>query len=253
MDLRFALVVVAACSGNKAATKPVVDDARAPVAPTEADVKIDPSVKGDVQIRVEWKDVPADARAAPGRTTCGTARAAAVAPTTTWGIPEVFVALDGTGATTERTQRLVLANCALMPRVVLASGSLVIASATEQPAKLTIVKAGSLPLGSALKDDKSRDVYLPIAGHEVAVPVEANTIYRVTYAEDVAWVIATDSPLVAVTEGSGTVVMRGVQGGTHAVTAWLPPRAGQAARIAKGKVTVQNAALAEITLDLTKQ
>ena len=255
MDLRLAtLVAIAACSGSKAK---VVDDARglrhgdAAVAPHEADVPVDPTKLGDVQIRVEWKDVPTEARAEPGRTTCGTPRAPAVAPTTLWGIPDVLVQLDATGKAAPRAQRIVLADCALAPRVAVAS-TLTVASETEAPAKLALVKAGALPLGGDSKDSAPRDIYLPTAGHEVDLGAEPSAIYRVGAGDEVAWLVASDSPFVAITEASGNVVLRDVPAGTHAVTAWLPPRAGQPGRVARGKITVTQGALAEITLDLTK-
>lgn len=251
----FGLVVVfiAACSGNKSAPKAAGDDARPqPAAPGDAAVRVDPSGKGDVSVRVEWKDVPADARSAPGRTACGTARLPAVTPTTTWGIPEVIVAVDVPGTASTHAPRIVLADCALSPRVALAATTLTIGSAMEAPAKLSVQRAGALPLGEPLKEDKPRDVYVPIAGHDVDVPTELGAIYKVTASDDVAWVVATDQPFVAITEGGGTVVLRGLPAGTHAVTAWLPPRSGQSARVARGKVTVAAGALAEVTLDITK-
>ena len=262
MDLRqlalSALACALGCSGSKTTPKTVHEDARAGSAqPIDAAVKIDPNAKGDVQIRVEWKDVPVDARAAPGRTACGTARPAGVAPTTTWGIPDVFVSLAAASPSASPSPnpiatRIVLGDCVLSPRVAVAHGKLVIASAMQTPAKVAILRAGELPLGSAVKEAKPRDVYLPIAGHEVEVALDAGSIYRIAAGDETAWVIATDQPFVAVTENTGAAVLRDVPGGVHAVTAWLPPRAGQAARAANGSVTVTGSALAEVTLDITK-
>ncbi len=253
MDVKWLVVAAAACSGNKSPPKAAFEDARPePARPVDAAVRVDPSGKGDVQVRVEWKDVPVDARGAAGRTPCGTAKLPAVAPTTTWGIPDVFVAVDAPGPATANAPRVVLANCSLSPRVALATAELTLASGATAPATLTLQRAGSLPLGKALEDSKPRDVYLPIAGHDVDVPTELGAIYKVTAADDVAWVIATDQPFVSVTEAGGTVILRGVPAGTHDVTAWLPPRSGQSARVARGKVTVTQGALAEVTLDITK-
>src|ERR1043165_878967 len=53
-----------------------------------------PTGNGDVQLRVEWKDVPIEARASAGRTPCNTPRAPSVAPTTTWGAPDIVVMID---------------------------------------------------------------------------------------------------------------------------------------------------------------
>jgi hypothetical protein len=234
----------------------VHEDARAGsahVTPIDAAVPIDPNAKGDVQVRVEWKDVPADARAAPGRTACGTARPAAVAPTVLWGIADVFVAIDAASPSPSATPSTIrLTDCVLAPRAGVAHGTLTIASGMTAPAKLTVQRAGQLPLGGAVKEDKARELYLPIAGHEVEVALDAGSIYRIASGDEVAWVVATDHPYVAVTEASGNVVMRGVPAGTHAVTAWLPPRSGQPARIAKGTVNVAAGALTDVTLDITK-
>ncbi|HEY5925406.1 MAG TPA: hypothetical protein VIV11_27165 [Kofleriaceae bacterium] len=254
MDVKLLVVAAFACSGNKTAPKTAVEDAKAGSAqPVDAMIRIDPSVKGDVQIRVEWKDVPVAARASPGRTTCGTARPAAVAPTTTWGVPDVFVAIEVPGSGSGGAHRIVFGDCLLTPRALTSTGTLTIASATQAPAKLTIQRAGQLPLGSAIKEDKARDVYLPIAGHEVEVALDAGAIYRVAAGDELGWVVATDHPFIALTEVTGNIVLRGVPGGTHAITAWLPPRSGQPARVAKGTVTVNAGALSEVTLDITKQ
>lgn len=257
MDVKLALLVALfGCSGKTTAPKTVAEDARGSgSAQPVADAGSPPvsGGKGDVQIRVEWKNVPADARATPGRTACGTPRPPAVAPTTTWGIPEVFVAIDAPATTTRAPRRVVLDACALSPRAVITSGSLALASATDSPVKLAVVRAGQLPLGTPIKEDNRRDVYLPIAGHEVSVALEPGTITHVIAGSEDAWVIASDSPFVAVTEGGGTAVLRGVPAGTHDVVAWLPPRSGQSARVARAKVTVTAGALAEATVDLTTQ
>ena len=255
---RLLVLALAACSGKTTAPKTVVEDARGTGsatashdagAPAPAPA---PGGKGDVQIRVEWKDVPADARATPGRTACGTPRPAAVAPTTVWGIPEVFVMIDAPGTAPRTAQRIALAGCTLAPRAVVTHGSITIASASDAPATLAIQRAGALPLGGALADDKRRDVYLPIAGHSVSIALDAGGNYRIGGAED-AWLVASDSPFVAVTDGSGTAVLRGIPTGTHEVIAWLPARSGQSARVARAKVNVTAGSLTDVTVDLTKQ
>ncbi|HUS28011.1 MAG TPA: hypothetical protein VMZ53_05865, partial [Kofleriaceae bacterium] len=172
-----ALLVLALLGGCSGKTKGVEDARKHPQdsAPVTDPTAPPPSGKGDVQLRVEWKDVPLAARASSGRTPCNTPRAASVAPTTTWGIPEVFVMIDappapqaasssgsnGTRATTgsaptgsatapamtaramTREARVVLDHCALTPRVALASDKLIVASAAESPAKVVITKAGA--------------------------------------------------------------------------------------------------------------
>jgi hypothetical protein len=173
-------------------------------------------------------------------------------PNVLWGIPDVFVAIDVPASGATGAQRIALTDCVLSPRAVVAHGTLSIASGMQAPAKLTVQRAGQLPLGGAVKDNKPRELYLPIAGHEVEVALEPGSIYRVAAGDEVAWIVATDHPYVAVTENSGNVVLRGVPVGKHAVTAWLPARSGQPARVAKGSVNVAAGALTDVTLDITK-
>jgi len=247
--MRFALVALVACSGGKART---AEDARAGAkhSPDGGEVKIDPTGKGDVQIRVEWKNVPVAARASPGATSCGSPRPPAVAPTTTWGIPDVFVELDAPGSGGGGVQRIALAGCTLAPRAIVAS-KVTIASTSEQPSQLRLQQVGKLPLGSALAPAANRDVYLPIAGHEVETAFDVGTIHVLQLGDEQVTIVSSESPFVAVTEPNGQVTFHAVPAGTHAVTAWLPARSGQPARISRGKVIVGGGALAEITLDIT--
>lgn len=257
----LAFGLVAACSGGKPkaiedARKPVVDlrDA-APLGP----YKVDPNAKtGDVQVRVEWKNVPPAVRSAPGRTTCGTPHAAAVVPTTTWGIPDVFVSIDvdhGKALAPTRA-RIVVEPCTITPRVIIAGTSLAIASAAEMPMTVEVRKLSRLPLGGAAIADPGRSVYLPIIGHEVEVGVDPGAVYAVRIPRDKgfdlesSFAVTAEMPYVAITEATGQVVLRDVPVGTHAVRAWLPERAQQPAKLAVGSVTVAAGALAEVTLDL---
>lgn len=255
MTVKLALVAIAACSGKTNAPKTVLEDARAhgEVAAGDAAAPADPSGKGDVVVRVRWEDVPADARGAPGRTACGTARPAQVAPTVLWGIPEVFVQIDAPGSGAGKARRITLADCTFEPRVAIAAGNVTIASAMLEPAQVAIQQVGELPLGGAGKEADAREIYLPIAGHQVDVALDSGSIYRVAAGDETSWVIASDSPYLGITEGSGNVMLRDVPAGPRAVTAWLPPRSGQPARVAHGKVTVTAGEVAEVTLDLTTQ
>lgn len=256
MDVRsgLALLVLVACSGTTSAPKKVIEDARGSSAPAADGVPVAKDGKGDVQVRVEWKDVPPDARTSPGRTPCETPRPPAVAPTTLWGIPDVFVVLDVAGAapSPRAAKRITYERCALEPRVAITGGSLIIASGTETPAKTFVQEVGQLPLGGTIADPEPRAVYLPTAGHEVSLSLDSGIIVRVSAGSEDAWVLATENPFVAITERSGSVVLREVPAGTHAVTAWLPPRSGQSARIARGTVTVEPGTLAEVTLDISQ-
>jgi hypothetical protein len=255
-----AMLAGAACSGGKAKT---VEDARKQphhdAAVGQGQTQGSNAGNGDVQVRVEWKNVPAAVRGSPGRTPCGTARAAAVSPTTTWGIPDVFVTIDfDNKAAPEGTTRLVLDPCALVPRVALAGTTLAIASAADAPAKLGITKVGQLPFGGAALGTPPKPLYLPIGGHEVEVGLDARGIYLVQienpggqgFDVESAWVVSSDTPYVAITESNGQVTLRDLPVGTYAVHAWLPARGGQDQRIAHGTVTVAAGDLAEVTLNL---
>lgn len=251
MDVRW-LLALAACSGSKSRG---AEDARHVVheSPRDAAVAIDAPLTGDgdVQIRVEWKDTPVAARTSPGRDACGNAKVASVAPTTTWSIPDVFVMIDAPGNAPAVDAHIRLQDCVLSPRIAIAGGSLTLESGVESPAKLSLHQVGKLPFGGDLTD-AARTVYLPIAGHEVATTVEPGALYRIDSADSSAWVVAADRAFFAITEPNGQVVLRDVPAGPHAVTAWLPPRGEQPARIAHGTVTVIAGGLAEVTLDLSK-
>jgi hypothetical protein len=245
------LLVLAACSGSK--SRP--EDARhvAHESPRDAVLAIDAPATGDgdVQIRVEWKDTPVVARQSPGRNACGTAKAPSVAPTTTWGVPEVFVVLDLPGKPAEHDAHILLQDCVLSPRIAIAGRELTLESGVSEPAKVSLHQVGKLPFGGNLTD-ASRTVYLPIAGHEVVATLEPGALYRVDSDDSAAWIVAADRPYLAITEANGQVILRDVPVGAYPVTAWLPPRGDQPARIAQGTVTVVAGGLAEVTLDLSK-
>ena len=64
---------------------------------------------------------------------------------------------------------------------------------------------------------------------------------------ETSWIVAAPA---AITEANGQVVLRGVPIGKHEVTAWLPARGNQMARVATGTITVTANELAELTIDL---
>jgi hypothetical protein len=248
------LVLLAACSG-RAATPHVVEDARKapamtiPAGPYRVD---DKAAHGDVQLRVEWKDVPVTARASPGRTACGTAIAGSVAPTTTWGIPDVLVMIDVDHgkALAAQPARIELETCALSPRVALAS-SLTVASAMDAPTQVSFGRVGAArPFAIPVKGTEAI-AKLPVIGHEVELPIAMGSLLAVTYGEDTAIALSPPTPYYAITEATGQVVVRDVPVGTFAVEALLPARSGQPAHVANGTVTVTANALAEVTLQLT--
>jgi len=210
---------------------------------------------GEVHIHVEWADVPVAARASPGRTPCNTPRSPSVAPTTTWGIPDAIVIVDGARVDAAEP-RVVLAECALSPRVAVGS-SLIVESAADRPASVTLAKRAELPkLESAASGAAAapRVLRLPIAGHAVAISLDAGGIYELATADkdpETAWIVSPrPGAAVAVTDASGQAVLHDIPAGAHAVTAWLPPRAGQPARLARGTITVTAGTLAELAVQL---
>jgi hypothetical protein len=266
----LAAVLAAACSGKPRAEDAAHagaargDDAAGDGAPTGAaptapgsaagegsrgsDAEARPATPavGDLQIRVEWPEVPAAARSSPGRTRCTTPRAPSVAPTTTWGIPEALVIVDGAGAASA-TAHVTLADCALAPRVAVGD-RLAITSAVDRPARLALRKRGTL---DALAPGAPVAVMLPIAGHTAAATLDAGAIYSLEADEpepEAAFIAAVPGGFV--TDATGHVLVRDLAAGAHAVTAWLPPRGGQPARIGHGTATVVAGELAELTVKL---
>ncbi len=247
------LVVVAACSSNK----PRANDDAVVTAPHHADAAPAPdapavptATTGDLQIRVEWRDVPVAVRASPGRTPCKTARAPAVAPTTTWGIPDVLVVVDGATLPPRGDPgwtSITLADCTLAPRLVAAS-AVALESAVDRPATVTFAKRGEWPAFDKLAKPAPRTIQLPIAGHTVTLPLDDKGIYELAAGDETAWIVA--SPSAGVTEPNGQLLVKDLAPGKYAITAWLPPRAGAAAKSAKGTATVVAGDLADLTLVL---
>jgi hypothetical protein len=239
------LLLALACSGGKPRT-PTTDDARRPPPPAPHDgAPQPPAGAGDLQIRVEWKDVPLAARSSPGRTPCDTPRAPQVQPTTTWGVPGAAVLVDSVTMKDPGEARVTLASCALAPRVS-AGSSLVLASAMDRPARVTVTKLGDVAHLDALRPGGARTVQLPIAGHAVAIPVEAGGVYQLATdaaASELAWFIAGSA---FVTEASGEVTVPGAAAGPHVVRAWLPA----AGKLGKGSVTAVAGDLTPLTIDL---
>lgn len=265
MELRHVALVVAclACSGKKAkaiedarsAPKPAID-AASPVAPAVVHgYRVDTTVKtGDVKIMVEWKDVPQPLRAPGPATKCSTPRVPALEPTTLWGVPDVLlvVDVDHGKAHAPGSPRLVLQECDFSPRVVVAGPSLLVASAMMEPALVSITELAK-PLGGAAIASKPRSIQLPMAGHEVEVALDADTVYALSFgSDDVAAVVSATTPYVTVTDRSGGATLRDVPVGTHPVRAYLPARNGGEAKTVASTITVTAGALAEITLDLAK-
>ena len=268
------LLGLTACSGGTASKPHVIEDARAGssavVAPPGTQVpsrspgpyRVEPGTfaKGDAQIRVEWQAPPIEARASSGRTTCNTAKVPAVAPTTTWGIPDVIVMIDadhGRGFAIAEPQRLVIAQCELAPHVLVVEPMtpLIVASGSTKPERLgyaTLEPARPLALPPVQGSGAARahPILLPVVGHEVSLSLHPDAITAIEAQEDVAIVVTPTQPYYAITEANGQVVLRDVPVGTFEVRALLPARGGQVARVARGTVTVIAGGLAEVTLSL---
>jgi hypothetical protein len=170
-------------------------------------------------------------------------------PTTTWGIPGVLVVVEGARRAAEPViARVTLADCTLAPRVV-AGDLLAITSAVDRPAKLVLRRRGAL---EHLVPGDPIPVMLPIAGHTARLALEPGAVYSVetdTPEPELAFIAALSGQ---VTDASGHVLVRDLAPGTHAVTAWLPPRAGQPARIGRGTAQVTSGELTELTVRLTQ-
>jgi hypothetical protein len=198
---------------------------------------------GQVTVRVEWKDVPVAARASPTATKCGTPRLPAVAPTVTWGIPELAVLVERSQAPAGEA-RIVASDCALTPRIAVGS-KLVIASAMPAPVTLALVAQGDdlhAPRAGA-----SRAIQLPVAGHEVEVALDPG-LYELTNGGESAWIVAKSG--AAITDASGQATLDAPVGATG-VTAWLPKRGGVGtSRSAGTSATVVAGQTVEVTVDL---
>jgi len=248
-----AFVGLAACSGKPRAEEaaPRVP-ARGDAAPA-ADAATVHVATGDLQIRVLWPDVPVTARSSPGRTPCNTPRNPSVAPTTTWGVPGALVIVDGAAPSTAvAVARITLADCTLAPRTAVGS-ALAITSAVDRPARLVLRKRGTVARLGQLVAGEPVTVMLPIAGHTVMAALDAGAIYSLETAAadpEVAFIAAVPSGYV--TDAAGQIIARDLAAGPHAVTAWLPPRAGQPARIGHGTATVAAGELAQLTVTLAQ-
>ncbi|MEO7092121.1 MAG: hypothetical protein ABI175_02645, partial [Polyangiales bacterium] len=178
-----ACALLAACSSGK---PHAVEDAKRPVAAgsdaAHADaapaIATPSATTGDVQVRVEWPAVPAAVRASPGATPCGTPRLAQVAPSTTFGIGDVLVIVDGAPATLGEA-RVRLADCAWTPRIAIGS-SLVIDSAADQPAAVVLSSRLRVTDLAAKAPESTAPVpvLLPVAGHAVTAALDAGAVYQ---------------------------------------------------------------------------
>ncbi|HEY1550778.1 MAG TPA: hypothetical protein VGG28_23270 [Kofleriaceae bacterium] len=256
MSRLVSITVLFGC-GSGAPPHPVADhavgSAVAPAIATAYRAESGDFAKGDVQVRVEWPDAPTVARASPGRTRCGTASAPDVAPTTTWGVPDAIVAIDADRGKpiVDPAARVVVADCAIAPRVVVAGAAITVASEVDHPLALSLARAGDaqpLEVGSATP---AIALDLPISGHALVAPLAAKSLDLLAGSDvEPAWIVTPAQPYVAITEASGQVVLRDVPVGSYTVEALVPPRAGQPARSGRATVAVTANALADVTVQV---
>ncbi len=256
--LALALPLAVGCGRG---TSRAIEDARRPTVASDAaatDTAVRPHARtdaasaprlGDLAIRVEWIDVPARARSSPGPTRCGTPAPPAVAPTTTWGIPDAIVLVDGL-ARDPGEAWIRVTDCVAAPVVALAS-SIVVESGTASPVRLDLRDLGATAdLTAAPRDRGTRALQLPIAGHAVRASLEPDSRNAVALKgerEAVAWIVRGAG---AITDASGVAAIPDVPPGRYRVRAWLPPRGGQPGLTATAEVDVSAGDLVEHTLTL---
>jgi hypothetical protein len=247
--LAYVAVVLAACGAKTGS--PAEDAKRPPPHGDATDPPRDAAApatggKGDLAVRVEWHDVPVAMRTSPARTTCGMPKPPFVAPTTTWGIPDVFVAIDAPYTGEERAARVVVGECTAWPRVAVGD-YVAVASAAPAPVKAVLTKRGELRAGTVeLHDGAATTILLPITGHEARFVLDANSLYELAANGDSAWILSASA---AITDASGVATFRDAPSGSRAIYAFLPPRGAKAmGNGASAGVTA--GALAEVTIQL---
>ena len=215
-----------------------------------------------LEVHVEWASAPPAMRTRPGVTACGTPRAPRVQVHTLGGVAGALVVVDiDAGRALDAaapTPDVVVAGCAIGPRLVVqprVPADVVVRSNDLRRQVVTLREVGASTgagLGAlALDDGAGPSVTLPWAGAAVQRALAGPTVLRAALvgAEgDAAWVVATGTPYAGVTDETGVVRLGDAPAGTFAVTAWLPPAAGQAARLARGMVSVVAGAPATLTL-----
>jgi hypothetical protein len=128
-----------------------------------------------------------------------------------------------------------------------ARGMLAVTTTADHPVAMSITSRDMLGASSAA----TRAIEVPIAGHEVDVPV-GDALYELSAGSDSAWIVAEPRSLAGVTDASGQAVLRGIPAGHHHVTAFLPARGGQSGRTRNADVDVVPGQLAEVTVDISK-
>jgi hypothetical protein len=161
-------------------------------------------------------------------------------------VPDALVIVDGASASGGEA-RITLADCTFSARIAVGA-ALALTSAVDRPATLTLRKRGPL---AVLVPGEPRLMRFPIAGHTVTTALDPGAIYAIeTDGPDPEVAFVASLPGAYVTEANGQITIHGLTVGTHAVTAWLPPRAGQPARTGHATATITANDLAELTVPL---
>jgi hypothetical protein len=263
-------LVLAACAGKPAATRgdgagsaspagAAVLDARAAAVPDDV-----PGARlgyrraataGTIEVRVEWADAPSTMRGSPGVSPCGAPLPPRVRVHTLGGVAGALVIADvpaGRGfepAAVAAELAVEVDGCVPSPEVVVRGPlptDLTVRSLDGRPHAVSITTVATLTSGQALLDAREPDGPLPAvrlawAGAAVRREVRESTLLRVATEgapTHPAFVAVVGTPYAGVTDETGAVTLGAAPAGTYPVTAWLPPRAGAPARVARGSVTV---------------
>lgn len=205
---------------------------------------------GSVDVFVSWSDPPAELLRSPGFDACGQRRAPPVSVHTLHGLRDALVTIEGIarGRAPEppRPTELIVAGCALEPRVQVASrlgAPLAVRSASERRTEIALDRLEG--------GDRIAHFAMPLIGQRYELPLTDSGLYRATLAtEHAAYVYAPPHPYVAVTDEAGHARFSDVPPGTYEIVAWHPPvAAGAEPLVARGEVTVEAGGAAELTLE----
>jgi hypothetical protein len=217
---------------------------------------------GGVEVRVEWKGAAAAVRTSPGRNPCRVARRGRARVHTLWGVAGAVVILDAPGAPTKSAPvMLTVTDCEVTPSVAVAPDAPTTIRIYDADQRRHVVliepvvafeQLAEAPVEAAGKDAVRAVLAWAGAEVEVAAPgAGAIGVATEDTPEDVAWVVvAPPTGRVGITDDTGAVGFDAVPVGTHAVTAWLPPAAGEKAKLVNGTVTIEAGRTTKITIDV---
>jgi hypothetical protein len=222
-----------------------------------------PPTTGNLELRVEWKDAPAAVRASPGRTPCGGARRGRAKVHTLWGVANAIVFVEDAGPSAGAGAppvMLTVRDCELTPTALVvasAPAAVRVYNADAKTQAVTIEPAITLDdlAGAPVKvTKKASRAALPWMGSEIEAAIAQPGALAIATADapgDLAWVLAPPAGgAAAVTDDTGVAGFDRLAPGTHAITAWLPPAAGEKARVVTGEATIAVGKTTKLTIDL---